>query len=716
MSSCLLAPIDSSTPPEVTLRLSRGSSRAVELPSAVSDLPPVTFAGEYELQKLLGRGGMGVVYLARHRRLKRQVAYKVLTTLGDIDPEALLRFRVEAETLARLQHPGIVQVFDSGIEHGTPFIAMEYVPGGSLADRIQAGRPTPHQAAALIATVASAVGHAHALGVIHRDLKPANILLDALGQPKVADFGLARDVAGGPGSYVSRTGTVAGTPGYMPPEQFTGTKELTPAVDVWALGVMLYELLTGAKPFPGTDPQQILINVLQQEPVRPRVWQAKLPADLETICLKCLQQEPHGRYASGKELADDLLRFLDNRSILARPVGPMEKSVRWCQRNRVVAGLTAATLFALILGSVVSLAFAARAVRERANAVAAAETEGILRRQAELAVEEEQKARHEAESMTTILDSLLTSIQPGRDAVVGLRTEMARAAEMLKSEAGDPLVRARLFYTLALTRRKLGDFEEAVSLMERALAIRSEILGPDHDLTIQTASEMGYTYVHVKRGEDAVRLLKPIVAAKQGKLPDDSTELLEALQLLQVAYYSAGQIAEAADVGERILTICVKRFGDDHEETEWVRINLPRYSVEAGRFDQAIPVLKKAYARFQATLGPTSTQLICARAQLGRCLLASGQPHEALPYLKEMYESAIARVGPTHPHAVSDRNDLAKGYEACGLFAFAVPHRRELQEYFHNLGDTQRASLQADLLAKDLAASDTQTSSNGLNE
>lgn len=706
MGSRLHTVTDSSGPPvAATVRLNAARPPALGLATTVCDTsPPLTVAGDYELLSLLGRGGTGVVYLARQRGLKRQVAYKVLTNLGGIDPEALARFRGEAETLARLQHPGIVQVFDSGTDDGSPFIAMEYVPGGSLADRLRARRPTPREAAVLIATVAAAVGHTHALGVIHRDLKPANILLGADGRPKVADFGLARDVGGGRGNHVTRTGVVAGTPAYMSPEQISGKRELTPAVDVWALGVMLYELLTGSVPFPGADPQQVLVGVLGQEAAFPREAQPRPPRDLETICLKCLQKESHRRYPSGKELAEDLSRFLEHRAILARPVGPVAKGARWCRRNPLAAGLAAAFTLTLTAATIVSLAFAERAGRERANAVAAAQAEADLRRQAEGAAGAEQKARREAEAMTAMLDSLLASIQPGRDALAGLREQMDRTAAALQADPGDPLVGARLLYTLALTRRKLGDFREAVPLMERALAIRTEHLGPDHALTRQTACETGYTYVHVNRCDDAVRVVRPVVEAELADLPADSPEALKPLQFLHVACHAAGRADEEEALGERMLAICVKHYGDDHEETEWARINLRRYSVAARRFSEAIPVLRKAYARFQATWGPDSGPFICARAELGRCLLENGQPDEALPYLKEMYDSSVARNGPTHPIALVDRQDLARGYEACGRFADAVPHRRELRDHFQTTGDANRADSQAELLARDLAA------------
>jgi eukaryotic-like serine/threonine-protein kinase len=704
MGSFLQTPIDSFIQPDIpTLRLTRGHSGLLDPPTR--EPIPLPDAGGYELLNLLGRGGMGLVYLARERDGERHIAYKVLTTLGGNDPDALARFRGEARTLAKLHHSNIVQVYDSGTHLGSPFIAMEFVPGGSLADMLRADRPAPRKAAALMATVAKAVGYAHSHGIIHRDLKPSNILLNADGEPKVADFGLARDAASEMASNcLTRTGTIAGTPRYMSPEQLECQRELTPAVDVWALGVMLYEVLTGAVPFAGADPAQILAKILKTEPVPPRTWQPSLPRDLETICLKCLQKEPQGRYTSGTELAEDLERFLSNRSILARRENLFEKRVRWCRRNPQVAGMTTAVLLTLSVASVVSTAFAMRATRDRGLAVAAAEAEEQLRHQADNAKVAEQKLREESEALTAMLDSLLASITTGQAALPSLREEMDRAAQALNSGKGDPLVRARLFYRLALTRRELGDFAEAIPLMQQALALRTAHLGAGHDLTLKTASEMGYTYMSAHRGKEAVEVLKPVVEAKTAALPPDAPELLAELQLLMGAYDQAGCEPDAADLGERILAIYVNRFGADHEETEWVRIKLRRYSVRAGNWNETIPVLRKAYEKFRATLGPNSVQFICARAELGRSLLANGQPQEALPFLKEMYDHSVLKSGPTHPIALIDRNDLARCYEACGQFADAVPHRRELHSHFSKIGDTKRADLQAELLEQDLSA------------
>jgi WD40 repeat protein len=295
----------------------------------------------YQILSVIGSGGMGIVYKAQHRELRRIVAVKTLGGSVLVDPELRERFRAEAEAVARLQHPNIVQVFETGTveplpgaARPSPFMALEYVDGGSLAQR--AGKPQPPRpAAALVEKLARAVHSAHCLGVVHRDLKPANVLLTRDGEPKIADFGIAKQLGAegdAAGACLTQTGTVVGTPEYMAPEQAAGAAP-TPAVDIYALGVILYELLTGRVPFQAASPLATLDLLRWQEPVAPRRFQPGLPRDLETICLKCLEKEPARRYASAEALAGDLRRFLDDRPILARRVGSIEKVARWCKRN-----------------------------------------------------------------------------------------------------------------------------------------------------------------------------------------------------------------------------------------------------------------------------------------------------------------------------------------------------------------------------------------------
>ncbi|MCI0460401.1 MAG: serine/threonine protein kinase, partial [Gemmataceae bacterium] len=365
--------------------------------------------GRYRVVKELGRGGMGVVYLARHVRLQRLVALKVLLVDGQVRPEQLGRFRAEALAVARLQHPNIVGLFGVGKHRGVPCLVLEYVAGGSLADRL-AGQPQPARAAArLLAAVARGVHAAHEKGILHRDLKPSNILLQLEGGesatgslqsaiPKLTDFGLAKDLQAPATSEHAKTATgmVVGTPTYMAPEQARGGV-LGPAADVYALGSILYEMLTGRPPFQGTSAMAIMKRVCEQEPVPPRRLQLDCPRDLETICLKCLEKAPSGRYASALALAEDLEHFLAGRPIQARPVGLFGQGWRWAGRNPLAAGLLAAVLFVSVIGAGVASCFAVQAGDRARQAEALAEVARTEEERAHQAAAGEARARRRVE-------------------------------------------------------------------------------------------------------------------------------------------------------------------------------------------------------------------------------------------------------------------------------------------------------------------------------
>jgi WD40 repeat protein len=323
--------------------------------------------GNYDLLEELGRGGMGVVYKARHLHLNRVVALKMILAGDHAGAQELARFRAEAEAAARLQHPNIVQIHEIGEHEGRPFFSLEFVEGVTLAKSL-AGAPLPaRRAAQLVETLARAMDHAHQCGVVHRDLKPANILVAADGTPRVTDFGLAKrlDVDAGP----TRTGAVVGTPSYMAPEQARGdARQVGPAADIHALGAILYELLTGRPPFQGATPLDIVRQVLDSEPVQPARLYPGLPRDLETICLMCLRKEPDRRYASALELAEDLRRFLAGEPVRARPVGGARRLAKWVRRRPAPAALIAVSVLAALTVTVGSAWFAAIYQEERDRA------------------------------------------------------------------------------------------------------------------------------------------------------------------------------------------------------------------------------------------------------------------------------------------------------------------------------------------------------------
>jgi WD40 repeat protein len=328
---------------------SQPSSAALPQTSPIQKSPLGRDFGEYELLEEIARGGMGIVYRARQKSLDRIVALKMLLFGPQASSEFAKRFRAEAVLAASLQHPNIVAIHEVGVHEGQQFFVMDYVAGPSLA-RLVGHQPLPaSRAAGYLKAVAEAIHYAHERGILHRDLKPSNVLIDANDQPHVTDFGLARRFEGD--SQVTLTGQVLGSPNYIPPEQALGKRgKVSRQSDVYALGAMLYHLLTGRPPFQGETLTDTLQQVLNTEPLAPRLLNPSVPRDLETICLKCLEKEPGRRYSTAQAMGDELDRFLRGRPVLARPVGPAGKAWRWCRRQPATAGLLGALALVLVLG------------------------------------------------------------------------------------------------------------------------------------------------------------------------------------------------------------------------------------------------------------------------------------------------------------------------------------------------------------------------------
>jgi WD40 repeat protein/serine/threonine protein kinase len=339
-------------------------------PAKAGTAPPigtkVRYFGDYELLAEIARGGMGVVFKARQTSLNRIVALKMILA-GQLASEAdVERFHSEAEAAAQLDHPGIVPIFEVGEHEEQHYFSMGLVEGRSLAQKVSEGPLPPREAAGLTMHVAEAIAYAHAQGVIHRDLKPSNILLDKDAQPRVTDFGLAKRVDADSG--LTATGQVLGTPSYMAPEQAGGeTEKIGPLSDVYSLGAILYCLLTGRPPFQAASPTETLIQVLQKEPVSPRLLNPKVPRDLETICLKCLEKDAQKRYPSAAQLTDELQRFLNGEPIQARPISTPARAWRWCRRNPSISSLIGIAAMLLLVVTIVSSLGYVRVRQERNN-------------------------------------------------------------------------------------------------------------------------------------------------------------------------------------------------------------------------------------------------------------------------------------------------------------------------------------------------------------
>jgi serine/threonine protein kinase/Tfp pilus assembly protein PilF len=384
-------------------------------------LKGVTVPG-YDILEELGRGGMGVVYKARHRRLGRLVALKMVLAGAHVGQVGLARFRAEAEAVAKLLHSNIVQIYETGEHEGRPYFSLEFVDGGSLDQKLRESPTSPRSAARLMETLARTMDVAHQRGIVHRDLKPANILLARIDSqssmvrqreldsstlpsdhwarstvPKIADFGLAKRVD--EDSSQTQSGTILGTPSYMAPEQASGkNREIGPAADIYSLGAILYELLVGRPPFKASNPIDTVRQVIEQEPVPPRQLEPRVPHDLETICLKCLEKDPAKRFVSAAELADDLRRFVDDEPIRARPTPPWERAWKWGKRRKAIVALMGVCAMAAI-GTVLFIAWHNVSLRGRLDVALAKERRARQREQDAIAEQRLSLLQQEAQKL-----------------------------------------------------------------------------------------------------------------------------------------------------------------------------------------------------------------------------------------------------------------------------------------------------------------------------
>jgi serine/threonine-protein kinase len=626
-----------------------------EGPSPPFSLPDVP---GYQLLRELARGGMGVVYEARQTALGRPVALKMILSGAHASDAQRQRFRAEVEAVARLQHPNIVQIYEVGEVDHLPYCALEFVGGGSLAETINGTPQPPRQAAALAATLAEAVQAAHAQGVVHRDLKPGNVLLTPGGTPKVADFGLAKRLDGG--STLTPTGQVVGTPSYMAPEQAEGKKEVGPAADVYALGAILYELLTGRPPFKAETPLDTLLQVVNTEPVPPGRLQPKVPHDLDTICLKCLEKDPRRRYASAQDLADDLRHFLKGEPIRARPVPPWERALKWARRRPAAAALLAVSGLAVLGLLLLSLGYDARlqaqrdeADRQRLQALREKEQVELLRRQAEANFQLARRA---------VDDYAKTLSDDEHEPVENLRRDLLQSAlvfyeEFVKQRGDDPALRAAqglACLRLARISGEMGAQEaQALPLYRQALDIFERLAHDDPD---NAGYREDLALVRYYQG----RAFRDLGDLRQA---DDSLTQARALQqaLLEQDPTSRPYRHRLADLWFALGQVYADREGE---------------SGRAGAAYQTALGIMDELARRQPPTAAEEDTVGDIYASLGRLYHAEGQREQA----RGAYEKALAieqKLVREHPATVNYRSDLAASYYGLGGILYAEGNRQE---------------------------------------
>jgi serine/threonine-protein kinase len=680
--------------------------------------PPLPSVPGYEILEELGRGGMGVVYKARQAALGRIVALKMIRSGAFAGELELARFRTEAAALAQLQHPNIVQVFEYGVHEETPYVALEYVPGGNLADYLNGSPLTPRAAAELTATLARAIAAAHDRRIIHRDLKPANILFQiAEGRlpnkivdpapagpsvisnmqsaiPKIADFGLAKVLD----SEIEQTasGTVMGTPAYMAPEQAAGhVHDLGPATDVHALGVILYEMLVGRPPFNAATVFDTLYLVRFQDAAPPRRLQPTTPNDLETICLKCLHKESARRYPHARELADDLDRYLQGEPISARPVSPLERAVKWARRRPATAALVA--LLPLIpLGLAGGLIW-----QQRQNALLAAEKEAAevardsARREQAAAEVARNRTREVLDIMTGELaeqwlggQSQLTEPQKRflRQAVNYFQETTGRQAA---SEA-DQLRLGRELGQLANLQRLLGEYAAADAAYQKALTTFTALaarfpLQPQYpEAAAEAHQQIGVLSMTLGRGDDAAKHFQEALTLSEALLrgqpgaPSHRVRIGQSHVNLGNSHVVAGRVQEALRHFNAALSEYEVLLRDHPGDLEYQHkrgqalINSGYLLHQIGQAPEAVRRLKTAVGDYHAVIAahpdvPKYRQeLGTALTNLGSALLAAGQVEEGGKYriaAVEEYE-ALVRNQPAVPQY---RQELARALLNLGI-------------------------------------------------
>jgi eukaryotic-like serine/threonine-protein kinase len=613
----------------------------------------------YELLKELGRGASAVVWLAREHKLERLVALKLIS--AGTDRRLTQRLVREGQAVARLRHPHIVVVHAMGATETQAFLGMEFLAGGDLRQQLAGRSLVPVEAALLVRKLADALAHAHQHEILHRDIKPSNVLLDANGEPHLADFGLAAPLEGG--GDLTLPGQVAGTPAYLAPELLTGADQASALSDVYSLGALLYECLTGRAPFVGDSAPAILAQVSTAEPPAPRLLQPGIPRDLETICLKCLEKVPSRRYSSAGALHADLGRFLQREPIAARPVGVSGRSLRWCRRHpstAAFAGVAAILLLGLAIGGPI-VAFRL----SRAQTLAATEAAS-------------------SKAVSDFLENdLLAQASPTneRDRDLKLRTVLDRAAKKIDGRfPNQPSVEARIRGTLRTTYTALGDYATAHRHAEHALQLTRGQFGEEAPETLIARRDVAELLLRQQKSAEAEKQLRPIGAALQRALGPEHIDTLRVFALLGIACTFQGKLTEGETIQRAGLATLRRVFGPEHattlEEINALAITCSRLN----KLDEAEALHRELNTIYQRTLGPDHPQTLTTLGNLSVVCHFQDKFVEAEGLQRPLLAMSRQVLGPEHPDTLLRLGLLANSLQAQAKFVEAESLHREAFE------------------------------------
>jgi len=675
------AEVEPPSPPKSSPEQAAPDSSKLPEVSGPGKPPPksLRFFGEYELLTEVAHGGMGVVYRARQLRVNRTVALKMIRAGHLASPLALERFKNEAEAAAQLAHPNIVPIYEVGDQDGIQYFSMKLLEGGNLA-QWNAACPRRdaawlRRAARMVATIARAVHYAHQHGILHRDLKPANILLDEHEQPHVTDFGLAKSAT----REMNLTHSLAtiGTPSYMAPEQVAGkSRYLTTAADVYGLGTILYELMTGRPPFSGTSEMEVLRRVLDTEPERPQILCPAVDRDLQTICLKCLEKEPHLRYSSAEALARELDLWVAGEPILARPANTTERLWRWCRRRPATAALLCATLLIALAGVV-----------------------GVLWewRQATRHAEEAHLEAIKSGQVARFLEEMLRGAGPqvalGRDTKL-LREILDKTANRVYSElSGQPEVQAEVCATLGNVYSQLGQYQAAEKPLQTALELRRRIYGAEHLLVAHSLNDLRSCLLYQGHLAEAETTQRQALAMRQKLAGSNSLVVAESLRSLGSVLQVAGKSIEAEARYREALSIRQARLATNHADVAESMADLAGVEASLGRWAVADGLYLGALHTFTNLTGGQELQIANVLAGMAQSAEAQTKNQEAAQYLHESLKIRKRIFGEEHSTVAVTAIHLAGVLNDQGRLAEAEEMARESIRIFQKSGGNKHPSL-----------------------
>jgi serine/threonine protein kinase len=691
-------------------------------------------AGKYKLVEEIGEGGMGSVFMAQQTEpVKRAVAVKVIK--AGMDSRAVLaRFEAERQALAMMDHPNIAKVLDAGTtDGGRPFFVMELVKGKPITRFCDDRRLTPRQRLELFVPVCQAIQHAHQKGIIHRDLKPSNVLValyDDRPVPKIIDFGVAK--AAGQAltdkTLMTGFGALVGTPEYMSPEQANlNNLDIDTRSDVYSLGVLLYELLTGTtpvdrkrlgkaaileilrivreveapKPSAKLSTIDTLPSVAANRGTEPTKLSKLMKGELDWVVLKALEKDRARRYDTAIALARDIERYLDDEVVEARPPSARYRFQKFVRRHRpqvIAAGLIVLALVAGMAGTTFAMVEARRQEAEAKKQEGLAREEALAKEQAraseaaqrqaaekaataeKAAKEQTQKRLNQIEKGVELFAGMLQGINPrseekeGKPLYEQLRERAEKAADQLQAEAvADPLAEARLQTLLGDTLRELGSYDMAIAVLERARATRLRELAADAPDTLQILNNLGVAYLEAGQVLEAIPLLEQVRDVRVKNLGPNHLDTLHIVNNLASAYHAAGRRAEAMALYERVRDVRLMELGADHIDTLTTLNNLADVYRAVGRSADAIALFEQVLDAFSNSLGADHSTYLTTLSNLGEAYLFSDRAADAIPLLEKAWDALVKKLGADHPNTLATLNNLANAYRDAGRIVDAIP-------------------------------------------